>query len=358
MADLPPILHILPAEPFGGLQVLVIELARAQRAEGKVAKIVLLAPSERVEARCRAAGIEPVVLTGPKLGRMVALARIVRQREPAILHSHCEPIWATVPLAMRGAAWMVHQHVYASQKSIRDRAGNLIRRFFARRFVGITHSVAQSFVEQGLVAAERTSVVHNGLDLATLPSPVAGRNIAPPFTVVFVGRAVREKGLFDFIEAADLLRDETGLRFVIAGEGADLAEARAVITARGLDDRIAVLGFVHDTAALWSEADMLLMLSTREPFGLVILEAIASGVAVLGYDIPSGGSEVMSVIPGCRMVAAFSIANLADAVREAANDPAALRSQVATGRAIVASQFSLGRMEKNVAREYERLAHP
>ena len=299
MADLPPILHILPAEPFGGLQVLVIELARAQRAEGKAVEIVLLASSDRVEARCRAAGIEPIVLAGPKARRALALTRILWRRKPAILHSHCEPIWASLPLATRGAAWMAHLHVYASQKTLRDRVGNLIRRFFAHRFVGITHSIAQSFTGMGLAAVERTAVVHNGLNLRAHPARIRS-DAEQPFTIAFVGRAVREKGLFEFIEVADRLRDEPRLRFVIAGEGSDLAEACAVIATKGLDDRISVRGFVEDTASLWGEADMLLMLSTREPFGLVILEAIASGVAVLGYDIPSGGSEVMSVIPGCR----------------------------------------------------------
>jgi len=352
---LPPILHVMPAEPFGGLQLLVIELAERQRARGRQVDIVLLNPSARVEKRCRAAGIVPIILDGPKPLRVLRLMQVLRARPAALLHSHCEPIWAVLPLAARARRWMVHLHVYARDQTLRDRLGNRFRRLFARRFIAISRSVGQSFVDRGLVAAARLDVVHNGLNFPPFRPLSPEGDVETPQLVGFVGRAVREKGLFDFIDVADLLRDEPGLRFVIAGEGADLEEARAEIAARALQDKIAVLGFVQDTEALWGELDLLLMLSSREPFGLVILEAIASGTAVLGYDVSSGGSEIMAVIPGCRMVQPFSSSVLADAVRDMLKDRAGLRRDLAAGRQVLADRFSMDRMEEGVAREYRRM---
>ena len=350
-ADGRPIVHILPAEPFGGLQALVIELARVQKSTGKAVSLILLGPSPRVEERCRSAGVAATVLAGPKFSRMLTLWRILRQKGIAILHSHCEPIWASIVLSLHARSWFSHLHVYPSGKSARDRLAHTLRRRSVRQFIAITGSIAQSYIDAGLAPANRVEVIYNGLDVASLPKPM--RRIADrPFTVAFVGRAVREKGLFDFIDTVDLLRDEPDLRFIIAGEGADLAEAREIIAERGLTDRISVLGFVTDTNALWHELDLLLMLSTREPFGLVILEAIASGVGVLGYDVPSGGSEIMATVPGCTMVPAFSIDALATAVLATSRDRDALNTQVLAGRAVVIDRFSLDRMEGSLARNY------
>lgn len=353
MADLRPVVHLLPAEPFGGLQRIVVELARAQRAAGRVADIVLLGPSERVEAHCRAAGITPIILSGGKLGRMFALRRTLGGFGSAIVHSHCEPVWAAIVLAASRNPWVVHLHVYARHLGIRDWLSNRIYRRRPDRFLAITRSVAESFIALGLARADRLDVVHNGLDYSALPCPAPRE--AHGFIVGFVGRAVREKGLFDFIAAAELLRNDAELSFVIAGDGEDLAEARATIKARGLDERVEALGFVDDMAPIWSRIDLLAMLSDREPFGLVILEAIASGVGVLGYDTPSGGREIMETIAGCRLVAPSSIPAIADAVRTAAQDPAALRGEALLGRAQVLKQFSMDRMEEGVALGYSRL---
>jgi len=353
MADLRPVVHLLPAEPFGGLQRIVVELARAQRAAGRVADVVLLGPSERVQAHCRSAGITPIVLSGGRLGRMFALRRVLARFRPAILHSHCEPVWAAIVLASLSNHWVVHLHVYARYLGIRDRLSNRIYRSRPDRFLAITQSVADSFIAPGLAPADRIDVVYNGLDYGVLPVPAQrGRDT---FTVGFVGRAVREKGLFDVISAASLLRSDAGIDFVIAGDGEDLAEARATIQTQGLGDRVQVLGFVDDMAPIWSRIDLLAMLSDREPFGLVILEAIASGVGVLGYDTPSGGREIMETIAGCRLVAP-SIAAMADAVRVAAQDRSALHDEALLGRAQVLDRFSMERMERGVALGYSRLS--
>ena len=354
MADLRPVIHLLPAEPFGGLQRIVIELARAQRAAGRVAEVVLLAPSDRVQAHCLSAGITPIVLSGGRLARMFALRRILRGFGSAILHSHCEPVWAAIILAGLGNHWVVHLHVYARRLGLRDRLSNLIYRRRPDRFLAITQSVAESFIVTGLACADRLDVVHNGLDYSALPAPTP--RAAHDFTVGFVGRAVREKGLFDFIAAAELLRNDAGIEFVIAGDGEDLAEARATIEARGLGDHVQALGFVDDMAPIWSRIDLLAMLSDREPFGLVILEAIASGVAVVGYDTPSGGREIMETITGCRLVAPSSIAAIADVVRAAAQDRAALRDQALHGRVEVLDRFSMDHMVKGVDLGYSRLS--
>jgi len=353
MADLRPVVHLLPAEPYGGLQRIVIELARAQRAAGRSAEIILLGTSARVEGYCRSAGIEPIMLSGNRLVRMFALRRVLAGFGAAIFHSHCEPIWAAAILAASGNPWIAHLHVYERHRTVRDRLSNWVYYRRVDRFVAITRSVAESYRARGVADFDRLEVVHNGLNYDALPVPVTRDEAV--FTLSFVGRAVREKGLFDFLSTADLLRDDSAIRFLIAGDGENLAEARTTIDAMGLQERIRSLGFVDDMEPVWAQTDMLAMLSDREPFGLVILEAVAAGVAVLGYDTPSGGREIMETIPGCRLVAPASVPAIVKAVRLAAGDRAALRDEVAGGGRVVRDRYSLARMEAGVARVYAGL---
>ncbi|MEO9130270.1 MAG: glycosyltransferase [Sphingomonas sp.] len=356
MADLRPVIHLIPAEPFGGLQRIVIELARAQRAAGRAADIVLMEPSPRVEAECRAEGIVPTVLSGPKLRRMWALRRMLQGSGDAILHSHCDPIWSTIIVSSLTSRlrsrWIVHVHVYARQMTRRDRIGHYLYRRGAGRFLAITRSVGDSYLALGIADAERLDVVPNGLRYP--PSTPPPRRDGP-FVFGFVGRTVRIKGLFDFIAVADLLRADSDIRFLIAGEGEDMAEARLQIETLGLQDRIDILGFVDMMAPVWARTDMLAMLTDREPFGLVILEAITAGVAVLGYDAPSGGREVMASIRGCTMVEPFDLTAVAEAVRAAAWNRAGLRDDLAAGAETVRDLFSIERMERRVAASYARL---
>lgn len=356
MARLRPVIHLIPAEPFGGLQRIVIELVRAQRAAGRPADIVLMEPSPRVEAECRAEGIVPAVLAGPKLRRMWMLRRILKSSKGAILHSHCEPIWATIIVSTLGSTlrsrWIIHVHVYARQMTRRDRIGHYLYHRGAGRFLAITGSVGNSYLALRIADTERLDIVPNGLRYPPLTPPPRRDG---PFVFGFVGRTVRIKGLFDFIAVADLLRADSDIRFLIAGEGEDMVEARRQIETLGLQDRIEILGFVDTMAPVWAQLDMLAMLTDREPFGLVILEAITAGVAVLGYDAPSGGREVMASISGCTLVEPFDLIAAAEVVRAAARNRAGLRDEVAAGAETVRDLYSIEGMEHLVAASYARL---
>lgn len=350
------IIHLLPGEPFGGLQVIVLRLARAQIRAGRDVTLLLTDRPDRLVKQAAASGIPTQLFAGGKIRRMIALCRWLARRRGAIVHSHCEPIWATLALAvLRWPRWIAHLHTYARPgDTVKERAIHHVHRRSVSRFIAITGSVAQSYLDRGLVRRGDLDVVHNGLDHAGL-SRESERREDGDFTVCFAGRIVAEKGIMDFVALAARLRDEPGIRFVVAGAGPDLAEAQSRAATAGLGDRIAFLGFVADMSAVWPSVSLFTMLSEREPFGLVILEAIASGAAVLGYDTPSGGQEIMAQIPGCHMVPRGSIEDLAAALLRLKHDRAAAINEVEAGRRVVRDRFALDRMEADVGAIYGKL---
>ncbi|MDA8019455.1 MAG: glycosyltransferase family 4 protein [Thermoanaerobaculia bacterium] len=102
--------------------------------------------------------------------------------------------------------------------------------------------------------------------------------------VLFVGRLVRRKGVFDLLEAAAAHSASVGL----VGDGEERERLGEEIRRRGLDERVTLYGPVSD-ARLWSllrGARCLVLPSYEEGYSLVIAEALVAEIPVLAYDLP------------------------------------------------------------------------
>jgi glycogen(starch) synthase len=149
---------------------------------------------------------------------------------------------------------------------------------------------------------ERISVIPNGIDPTDLV-PVADldalrREFAAPEErlVLLVGRLVYEKGFQLALEALPGLIERVGnVRFLVAGSGTHEQELRSQAAELGLDDHGVFVGWIGDDVlhSLYRIADLCVVPSIYEPFGLVALEAMASGCPCLVAD--TGG--LREVVP-------------------------------------------------------------
>ncbi|MBV9212347.1 MAG: glycosyltransferase family 4 protein [Actinobacteria bacterium] len=149
---------------------------------------------------------------------------------------------------------------------------------------------------------ERIAVIPNGIDPSELV-PVADLDalrldFAAPGErlVLLVGRLVYEKGFQLALEALPaLIARLPDVRFIVAGSGTHEPELRAQATELGLDGHGAFLGWIGDDVlhSLYRIADLCVVPSIYEPFGLVALEAMASGCPCLVAD--TGG--LREVVP-------------------------------------------------------------
>jgi glycosyltransferase involved in cell wall biosynthesis len=178
----------------------------------------------------------------------------------------------------------------------RERVGLLA----ADRIIANSHAIAAICRERYDVPAERISVIHWGIDPDGLGEPSPPDNPlrvegAPPPTVLFLGRVTRQKGPESFVEAAGLIATRVPeARYVLAGTGDLLPWAMERAAELGIADRMFFTGGVSpaEAARLYGMADVCVMPSVSEPFGLVALESLRLGTPVL---IPrtSGVAEVV-----------------------------------------------------------------
>ena len=149
---------------------------------------------------------------------------------------------------------------------------------------------------------DRIAVIPNGIDPADLVpvddlETLRSRFAAPDERLVLlVGRLVYEKGFQLALEALPGLIERLGnVRFIVAGSGTAEADLRAQASELGLDRHGTFLGWIGDDVlhSLYRIADLTVVPSIYEPFGLVALEAMASGCPCLVAD--TGG--LREVVP-------------------------------------------------------------
>jgi glycogen(starch) synthase len=152
----------------------------------------------------------------------------------------------------------------------------------------------------------RVHVIPNGIDPADLTTiddleTLRARFAAPhERLVLLVGRLVYEKGFHLALEALPRLIDRVGdVRFLVAGSGTAEAELKRQARALGLDDHGTFMGWIGDDVlhSLYRISDLVVVPSIYEPFGLVALEAMASGCPCIVAD--TGG--LREVVPNAEV---------------------------------------------------------
>jgi glycosyltransferase involved in cell wall biosynthesis len=227
---------------------------------------------------------------------MVAKAR----SSPDLIHAHD---WTTFPagVALRralGRPLVAHVHITEFDKSGGHHADPRIFEIeragmqAADRVVAVSRRVAAMCVERYGVDPARIRVVYNGVASDTRPPPPPH---LPGPVVLFLGRVTLQKGPDWFVEAARrVLEVEPEATFVLAGTGDMLPRVIERAAELGIAGRMLFPGFVDRERAsqLFALADVFVMPSVSEPFGIVPLEAMDRGVPVI-VSRQSGSSELL-----------------------------------------------------------------
>jgi glycosyltransferase involved in cell wall biosynthesis len=171
-----------------------------------------------------------------------------------------------------------------------------------QRWVPITAVVSQDvgdhFVREVLRrprGSDGLFVLPNPIDaeeVGRLARPVQARRSS--LRLCAAGRLVRQKGFDILIEALALAGPLLGdWELVLLGDGAQRAELEGLVRARHLTDRVRLLGAVDNPYPVIAGADLLVHPARWEPFGVVLLEALALGVPVVATDCPGGTREIL-----------------------------------------------------------------
>ena len=240
--------------------------------------------------------------------RYARLALAVARGETfGVVHAHD---WMTFEAAMAVAAETRRPLILQIHSTELDRAGHAanprimeIERqgmTVADAVVAVSYKTKTQLIEKYGIDPRKIEVVYNATDLPAGDSPAEEARHAEAQqrqqkTVLFLGRLTQQKGPGYFLQAAKkVLSVEPTIRFVLAGKGAMEAELKTLASQLGIRKSVQFAGFLKKEAAnrAYQSADLYVMPSISEPFGIAPLEALARDVPVI-ISKQSGVAEVL-----------------------------------------------------------------
>lgn len=310
----------------------------------------------------------------PKVGLDISTAtyrllRVIRQRQISLVHTNTNTILAGAFAArMAGLPhiWSVHE-LMVEPRSVRRTLHFLIPRL-STKVVSVSQAVRDHMLQDSPHLKNRFKFIFGGIDLRPFTG-ASGRGhvrrewgIADDEVLVgMAGRVTRWKGQEVFAEAARLLSEQfPKVKFAAVGgvfenETFYMERFRNQVRDLGIEDRFIISDFRSDMPSVFSAFDIFVLPSTLpEPFGLVVIEAMAASLPVVA-TAPGGPSETVADGETGFLVKPSDPNELAAALNVLLLDPAKRRTMGEAGRRRACQLFALDRYVKEFEDLYDEL---
>ena len=229
---------------------------------------------------------------------------IAMQESFDVVHAHD---WMTYPAGLAvsgitGRPLVVHVHSTEFDRSgehVNQQVYNIERAGMhgADKVICVSNFTRNIVLSRYSLSPEKVTVVYNAVE----PSEQAPQGAARPISrderiVLFLGRITMQKGPEYFLAAAKkVLAKMPDVRFVMAGSGDKIRGTIELAAEMGIGSKVAFTGFLRgaDVDRAFEMADLYVMPSVSEPFGIAPLEALSHNVPVI-ISKQSGVSEVLT----------------------------------------------------------------
>ena len=365
----PRVLQLITLSDWGGAQQCVLSLARGLRDHYDMT--VACGSDGPLVDRLRREGIRvievPSLVRTPRflsdIKTLWTLARVMHAERFALVHCHSTKAGLLGRIAARIAGvpavlFTAHGWQFAGEWPAVMRLAMVVSEWVTGRLstaiVCVSHYDRVLALKMHLAAPDRMVVVHNGVD----PSPWLGNGLPPdpqdcarPCTAVMVGRLTVQK------DPATLLAAWRAVprphRLILVGDGPLLPDLMAQVRRDGLEERVTFMASTTDIPALLRTADVFVLSSRWEGLPLAIIEAMMSGLPVVGTRV-GGVAEVMVDGETGLLVPPKDPEALASALNRLLEDAGLRRQMGEAGRRRALDRFTEARMLAETTAVYSR----
>ena len=349
------VLLVSVATLYGGAETYYVKLAEILRRQYHVAAIVF---DPTLAHEFQRLGVQTQYFDGAQsryATAIYALITTLRDFCPDLIHLNGQAeAYLALPLALDQIPVIITRHTPLADVYLG--AGSQIPVPLKRFLVVQSHRRAEHIVCVSRYLHSQLALYIPSKKLSTIHTWLAADKTDParlwdspptPLKVLFAGRVVRSKGIFDLVEA---LRGVSGVRLDIVGNGPDLDEAKLI--SNGLP--VTFHGFQRDCIPFYFGADLLVFPSHEGFEGLpqVPLEAMCAGLPCLSSDINAVKELVADEFPS----ALFRTANVEDLKEKLEffrDNPQSLNELSQAGIERVRASF----LESSVSSKYLKLFH-
>ncbi|MCG8323879.1 MAG: glycosyltransferase [Thiotrichales bacterium] len=345
------ITQLMLAKGFGGAERYYVDLSRALADAGHQVQAVC---HRRFSGRAQLENCPGIQLDAfPVLGWWDLLAQhrmaaVIRRFNPDVMHAHLARAaylggrirnQLQVPLAVK-------THNYVDLKYYRN----------IDLFLPTTRDQGRYLQDHG-IARDSIEVLPNFSALPAVAGIEPFTDQAPPRIFGALGRMVRKKGFDILLRAfAGFLEQGGDGELHIGGDGPDKPLLTETIRRLDLKDRVHLYGWVDDVAAFLSGIDVFVLPSLDEPFGIVILEAMARGKPIISTRT-QGPSEILS--PATAVLAETgNVQAIRDAMLEIQHDPQGASDRAEAALRLFRQHYAGDRVVPALIELYRRMARP
>jgi glycogen(starch) synthase len=297
------------ASPAASTEFLRKLTAQLQASMGATAtpQMIQAFQAELASATAAFAGGAGAQYTGDLMAQVYRYARLAlelsRGEQFDVVHAHD---WMTYPAGLAVAAASKKPLIVHVHSTEFDRSGEHVNQQVydieragmhgADKVVCVSHLTRSIVAARYGVPLEKLEVVYNAVDLAEEPDWEMKPIRQDEKIVLFLGRVTMQKGPEYFLRAAKkVLEKFTNVRFVMAGSGDMIARCIQEVADLRIGQYVTFTGFLRgdDVNRIFQMADLYVMPSVSEPFGIAPLEALSHNVPVI-ISKQSGVSEVLT----------------------------------------------------------------
>lgn len=306
---------------------------------------------------------------------LLRLARILRLRRVHIIHTH---LFDPSVIGLLSAA-LARTPIRVMTRHYSDYHTRIDKRWHMRldqlctrvsdRVIAVSRHTADHMIEKEGAPPEKLRVVLNGLDPArvNVSGPDARERIRREFGIddayllLVAARLHPEKGYEHLFRAMAVLRGRLSrpVLLLVAGHGDLLPHYTQMARDVGIDDLVRFVGFRSDVPDLMTAADLVVLPSVAEAFGLVLTEALLLGTPVVATrvggipEIVDDGRDGLLVPPGDGDALAAALVSLLE-------DPARRARMAGAGREKIRQRFAFADMVRAYENVYRELLaeHP
>ncbi len=314
------VLLVITGLGMGGAENVVVNLADELVKRGHTVKIAYLTGPALVLPANPDVEVISIGMTGAKsfLTAFVKLRKIIANFKPDVVHGHM--VHANILSRLVRLTLKIPKLISTAHSTNEGGKARMLAYRLTDKLADISTNVSEEavaeFVRQGAVKAGRMIAVPNGIDTNKFSFNSAVRDTirkelgaGNKNILLAIGRLDTAKDYPNLLQATFLLKEQRqDFKLFIVGDGPLRTELMQRVQELGLAEHVEFLGVRRDVAQLMSAADVFVLSSAWEGFGLVVAEAMACERPVVatdcggvkevvgdaGFTVPTGDSDVLA----------------------------------------------------------------
>lgn len=359
------IFYVITSSIIGGAQTNVLQLADHFKNKGDEVRVMSF-PGGNLEQELFKMGIkfypnrffcgyfEPV----RNFRAALLIRKAINDFQPDIIHCHSTQAGFLTRMAAAGTSKVVftaHGWAFAEGTPffrkfpvvLAEKLGAL----FCRRIICVSEQDRLAALKLGIARPEKVATVRNGV---SVPAAIPEKNYSYPLKVVFAARMAKQKDPFTFVKALKSLSSElkSKISVLVVGEGPESDKFKRFVRGVGMEKDIKIKDSLSNSGLMevFKDSHIFVLTSHWEGLPIVVLEAMANGMAVIASDV--GGTKE-AVNGGCGfLVKRKSVREVKEKLEEFIRDPAVAQRMGRAGFEKAKKEFSVQRMAEETERIY------